>query len=126
MKTKVAPAEKILMKTYSYSFMKQVLDPIENGQVSINQSAKLHGISRSTIQKWMQKFGNFEKKLKHMGGKSAQQEIKELRSRIKDLEAEKLIYETAFESLDEELGIDTKKKFLPQSLQLFLENTKKK
>jgi transposase-like protein len=126
MKKKVAPAEELIFKTYSYVFKRQVLDSIENGQLSINQSAKIHGISRSTIQQWMQKFGNFEKKLKQMGGKSAQQEIKELRKRIKQLEAEKLIYETAFEVLDDELKIDTKKKYLPPSLQNFLANSEKK
>ena len=126
MRKKVTPAEELIVKTYSYGFKRQVLDAIENGQVSINQSAKLHGICRSTIQGWMQKFGNFEKKLKQMGGKSAQQEIRELRKRIKQLEAEKLIYETAFEVLDEELKIDSKKKYLPPSLQDFLKNSEKK
>lgn len=125
----MTPAEEVIEvinKTYSFGFKRQVLDAIENGQVSINQSAKLHGICRSTIQSWMKKFGNFEKKLKQMGGRSAQQEIRELRKRIKDLEAEKIIYDLAFDVLDKELKIDSKKKFLPVSLQNFLQSTKKK
>lgn len=126
MRKKVNPAVQKEKKPYSYGFKKQVLDAVENGQISINQAAKINDVSRSTIQKWMQKIGNYERKLKQMGGRSAQQEIRELRCRIKDLEAEKLIYETAFEAIDDELKIDSKKKFLPPSLQNFLKNTRKK
>ena len=126
MRKKVEPAEQFEKKSYSYAFKRQILNVIENGQLSINQSAKKHGINRSTIQKWMQQIGNFEKKLKEMGGRSAQQEIKELRKRIKELEAEKIIYDVAFDVIDAELKIDSKKKYLPPSLQDFLRSTKKK
>ena len=126
MRKEESQAEQLEKKPFSYAFKRQILDAIENGQVSINQSAKIHGLNRSTIQKWMQKIGNFEKKLKQMGGRSAQQEIRELRKRIKDLEAEKIIYDLAFDVLDKELKIDSKKKFLPASLQNFLQSTKKK
>lgn len=126
MRKKESQAEQLEKRPFSYGFKRQILDAIENGQVSINQAAKLHGLNRSTIQKWIQKIGNFEKKLKQMGGRSAQQEIRELRKRIKDLEAEKIIYDLAFDVLDKELKIDSKKKFLPASLQNFLQSTKKK
>lgn len=126
MRKKESQAEQLEKKPFSYAFKRQVLDAVENGQVSINQAAKIHGLNRSTIQKWMQKIGNFEKKLKQMGGRSAQQEIRELRKRIKELEAEKNIYDLAFDVLDKELKIDSKKKFLPPSLQNFLQSTKKK
>ncbi len=126
MKKKVAQAEQLEKKSYSYAYKKQILDAVENGQVSINQAAKLYGLNRSTIQTWMKNIGNFEKKLKQMGGRSAQQEINALRKRIQELESEKIIYDLAFEVIDQELKIDSKKKFLPASLQSFLQSTKKK
>jgi len=111
---------------YSYGFRKQVIASIENGQISINQTAKKYGISRTTVQRWMKNMGTFDKKLREMGGRSAQQQIKELCKRIKELEAEKLIYETALDIVDEEYGVESRKKFLPESLQNFMKERKSK
>jgi len=110
---------------YGYGFRKQVIESIENGQISINQSSKKYGISRTTIQRWMKTMGNLEKKLREMGGKSAQQQINDLRKRVKELEAEKLIYEVALDIVDEEYGVDSRKKFLPESLQNFMKRNKR-
>lgn len=125
MKKKDNPALKIRVKEISYGKKKEITDAIENGQISMNQAAKLHGISRSTIQRWFQKIGNFEKKLLHMGGKSAQQEIRDLKKRIKELESKEIIYETAIDVVEKEFGI-SRKKLLPESLQRFLKEIKKK
>lgn len=125
MKKKDNPALKIRVKEISYGKKKEITDAIENGQISMNQAAKLHGISRSTIQRWFQRIGNFEKKLLHMGGKSAQQEIRDLKKRIKELESKEIIYETAIDVVEKEFGI-SRKKLLPESLQRFLKEIKKK
>ena len=125
MRKKESQPEKVIIKTYSYAFKKEVIDLIENGRISINQASKVYEISRSTIQTWMKKYGNFEKKLKHMGGKSAQQEIRELKKKIRELESKELIYETFIDMVEKDYGI-SKKKLLPESLQLFLKETKNK
>ena len=70
--------------------------------------------------------GTFDKKLREMGGQSAKQEIQRLRQKVKDLEAEKLILETALEIVEEEYGVDVKKKFLPESLKDTLRKLKKR
>ena len=49
-----------------------------------------------------------------MGGKSAKQEIKELRKRISNLETEKGILESAIGIIEEEYGVDVRKKCLPE------------
>lgn len=125
MKKKDNPASKTGAKAISYGKKKEITEAIENGQISMNQAAKLHGISRSTIQRWFKQIGNFEKKLLHMGGKSAQQEIRDLKKRIQELECKEIIYEAAIDVVEKDFGI-SRKKLLPESLQHFLKGTKKK
>ena len=110
------PAGKITSQGYSYAFKMTVLADVENGLISVNQASIRYNISRSTIQTWIKKYGNLDKKLRQMGGKSAKQEIQELRKQIKDLQSQKLILETAIEIVEDEYGVDVKKKFLPKPL----------
>ena len=109
-------ATNITYQGFSHAFKLQVLAEVENGLISINQAAIKYKISRAAIQKWMKKYGNLDKKLRDMGGKSAKQEIQELRKQIKELETQKIILETAIEIVEEEYGVDVKKKFLPPAL----------
>lgn len=120
------PATKITYQGYSHGFKKTILAEIENGQISINQAAKKYGVGRTTIQKWMNKMGNFDKKLREMGGNSAKQEIQRLKQKIRDLETQKDILETAIEIVEEEYGVDVKKKFLPESLKNTLRKIRKR
>jgi transposase-like protein len=117
MYTKNKQAEEKVILHYSYGFKKQVIEEIENGLISMNQAAKKYKVYRSTIQRWFQKMGNFEKRLRAMGGKSPRQEISALRRKIKELEQEKEILDFAIDMLQEESGVDIRKKFLPESLQ---------
>ncbi len=119
------PATKITSQGYSHGLKLSILAEIENGQISINQASKKFGVSRSAIQRWMKKMGTFDKKLREMGGNSAKQELQRLRKRIKELEAEKAILETAIDIVEEEYGVDVKKKFLPESLKDTLRKIRK-
>lgn len=110
------PAGRITSQGYSYAFKMSVLADVENGLISVNQASIKYDISRSTIQTWIKKYGNLDKKLRQMGGKSAKQEIQELRKQIKELQSQKLILETAIEIVEDEYGVDVKKKFLPKAL----------
>ena len=123
---KTDPATKITYQGYSHGLKRSILAEVENGQTSINQAAKKYGVSRSAIQRWMGKMGTFDKKLREMGGNSAKQEIRRLRQKIKDLETQKIILETAIEIVEEEYGVDVKKKFLPEPLKDTLRRLKKK
>ena len=123
---KATPATKITYQGYPHGLKLSILAEVENGQASINQAAKKYGVSRSAIQRWMRKMGTFDKKLREMGGNSAKQEIRRLRQKIKDLETQKIILETAIEIVEEEYGVDVKKKFLPEPLKDTLRRLKKK
>ena len=117
MRKKIKPAESFKYYRYSYPFKKQVIEEVENGLISMNQASKKYGVYRSTIQRWFDKMGNFEKRLRAMGGKSPKQEIAALRRRIKVLEQEKEILDFALDMVDKEAGVDMRKKYLPESLQ---------
>ena len=123
---KTDPATKITYQGYPHGLKRSILAEVENGQTSINQAAKKYGVSRSAIQKWMRKMGTFDKKLREMGGNSAKQEIRRLRQKIKDLETQQIILETAIEIVEEEYGVDVKKKFLPEPLKDTLRKLKKR
>ena len=113
MKSKIPPAESYKHYRYSYSFKKQVIEEIENEQISMNAAAKKYGASRSTIKKWFDKMGNFDKKLRSMKGKSPGEKIREMKARIDRLEQEKEILSFAIDMISEETGTDMLKKYLP-------------
>ena len=117
---------KITYQGYSHGFKINVVEEIENGQISIRQAAKKYGVSSSGIAKWMKKYGNLDKKLRHMGGLSPAQEISRLKKELQRTKTERDILESAIDIIDEELGIDTKKKFLSSSQKRTLENKNKR
>jgi len=115
MNRKKPPAESYKYYRYSYSFKKQVIEEIENGQISMNAAALKYEVSRSTIKKWFDKMGNFDKKLRSMKGKSPGEKIREMKARIDRLEQEKEILSFAIDMISEETGTDMLKKYLPES-----------
>jgi len=115
MNRKKPPAESYKYYRYSYSFKKQVIEEIENGQISTNQASLKYEVSRSTIKKWFDKMGNFDKKLRSMKGKSPGEKIREMKARIDRLEQEKEILSFAIDMISEETGTDMLKKYLPES-----------
>jgi len=115
MNRKKPPAESYKHYRYSYSFKKQVIEEIENGQISTNQASLKYEVSRSTIQKWFDKMGNFDKKLRSMQGRSPKQKMLSMKTRIDRLEEEKEILSFAIDMISEEVGTDMLKKYLPES-----------
>ena len=61
---KRTPATKITYQGFSHGFKLGIINEVENGLVSVNQASIKYGIARSTIQRWMKKMGNFDKRLK--------------------------------------------------------------
>jgi transposase-like protein len=105
-------ATQITYQGYSWAVKIGIIEEVERGHLSINQASIKYSVSRTTIQKWMKKYGNLDKKLREMGGRSPKQEIAELKKKLKQAELERDILETALEIIEDEIGIDVKKKFL--------------
>jgi len=124
-RNKEEQATKITYQGYSWGLKISIIEEIESGRISINQAAKKYDVSRTAIQKWMKKYGNLDKKLREMGGRSPKQEIAELKKKLKQAELERDILETALEIIEDEYGVDVKKKFLSQYQRDTLKKQKK-
>lgn len=114
-KKTITLATKPTYQGYSHAFKMAIVERVENGQLSRNQAAKEYDVCRGSIHKWMKKYGNLDKKLKNLKGKSPHQKIKELERKLKDAEQRVLFWETAMEIVEDEYGVDVKKKFLTKS-----------
>jgi transposase len=104
----------------------EVVEMVMNGKLSQNQASKVYGVHRKTISGWLYKYGNFEKKLREMGGKSPKQNIAELRAKLRVSEGEKEVLKAVIALLEEEYGEDVIKKYLPESLHKTLPRRKEK
>ncbi len=109
-------------KKVGFDYKLSVIDKINNGQISVNHAAKVYGISRSTINYWMQKLSSFEQKNKAM---SKDDEIRKLRERIEELEFVKEFQQDMIADFENITGVNLSKKFLPESLAKEIEKKKK-
>jgi len=98
---------------YSHGFKMAVIEHIENGQLSISQAAKEYECSRSAVQKWVKKYANLERKLRSLKGKSPQEEIADLKKKLKQEQRKVVVWEAAMEVVEEMYNSDVKKSYLP-------------
>ena len=118
MKAKIQTLQKV--RRYSEEFKRQLVGDYESGKLSVYQLESLHGVSNSTIYKWIYKFSTFNEKgyrvVEHED--SSKKKLKDLESKVKDLESalgrkQMMIdyLETMMEVAKDELKIDIKKNF---------------
>ena len=103
-------------KEYSLAFKMQVVDEVEKGLLNQDQAQRQYGIQgNATILNWLRKHGTLDWcKTNPMSKKDApHKKIRELERRIKRLEAEKLILNTAIDVADEQYHTNIRKKYLP-------------
>ena len=111
-KKSITLSSKPTYQGYSHGFKLAIIERIENGQLSINQAAIEYDVHNSSIRKWIKKYGNLDRKLRTMQGKSPKQKIAELEKKLKVAEKKVLIWETAMDIIQEEFHVDVKKKYL--------------
>ena len=83
-------------KDYSMSFKLQIVQEIEQGQLTVTEATKKYGIQcRKTVIEWLRKFGNFdwENQSRLTMAKSPEQKIMELEIQVKLLEKQKALLE---------------------------------
>lgn len=118
-------------KDYSMSFKLQIVQEFERGQLTVTESTKTYGIqNRSTVVKWLRKFGNFdwENQTPFTMSKSPEQKIMELEAKVKLLEKQKsflerqafvadkkaIIFDMMIDIAEEEYKIDIRKNSPPE------------
>ena len=129
-------------KDYSMSFKLQVVQEIEQGELSIYAACRNYGIqSRSTIVQWLRKFGNFdwENQTPSNMPKSPEQRIIELEVKVKLLEKQKallereayvadkkaVIFDMMIDIAEKEYQIDIRKNSSPEQSTILSKNNKK-
>ena len=73
------PVRKRNGKQVSFKYKIDVIEQINNGQISLNYAAKKYNISKSTIEYWMKKLSNYDQTIR---SESKDELIKKLKSKI--------------------------------------------
>lgn len=103
--------------SYSESFKLQVISELESGRLpSLEAARRVYGIGgATTIHKWLNKYGRNDLRAKVIRVETPKQrdEVKALKKKIRQLEEalaqtqiDKLISESQFEVLCEDVGVD--------------------
>jgi putative transposase len=88
---------------YSMSFKLGVVDQVERGELSIKGATRKYGIqSHATVQKWLDKYGTFDRNYKtpYKMPKTQEQRIMELEQKVKLLEKQKASLEKQIETAE--------------------------
>lgn len=88
---------------YSMSFKLQVVQEIEQGEISVSGSKSKYGIQGdSTVLKWLRKYGNFDWENQTPSNMPKSQELKilELEQKVRLLEKQKALLEKRVENAD--------------------------
>lgn len=107
-------------KDYSLAFKLQVVNEVEKGLLTYKQSQRKYGIQgRSTVLKWLRQYGllNWNKEMSSKKKETPNKEIQQLKAKIKQLEKEKIVLNTAIDVADEMYNTNIRKKFLALSLE---------
>ena len=107
------PVRKRNGKQVSFNYKIDVIEQINNGQISLNYAAKKYNISKSTIEYWMKKLSNYDQTIR---SESKDELIKKLKSKIEDLECIKEFQQEIIVEYQQATGEDFAKKFLPEWL----------
>lgn len=132
MKTsKETGVSKRTQKDYSLSFKLQLVQEIEQGELTKTQARLKYGIQGdSTVSKWLQKYGNFdwEHQTNKTMSKTPEQKILELEAKVKLLEKQKaraehlaeradkkvIIFDMLLDMAEKEYDIQIRKNYKPE------------
>ena len=111
-------------ENYSHRFKLEIIEEIDNGLISRRGASIKYEISLSSVNYWWEKYSKLahQKRMAEKFSKDPVNENKRLKKRLEELESELELMDLAVEIIEEETGINLRKKYLPESLR----NTKKK
>ena len=100
-----------------------VVDQILSGQISENRASKKYDVPRTTIRYWIRIYSTLHQQ---NYGMSKDEEIKQLKERIKALEFMKDFQQDVIADMEIITGVDLSKKSLPKTLANEIAEKKKK
>lgn len=122
MKQENGPGRKKTYQKTTFEHRIFVIDQILNGRISINHASKKYGISRSSIQYWIDKYSTLEQRTRLM---DKDRLIKKLKERIEELEFVKDFQQDVIADMEIITGVDMAKKSLPGTLAKEIEKKKR-
>jgi transposase len=102
-------------RDYTLAFKLQIVDEVEKGNFTYKEAQRRYGIQgRSTVLIWLRKHGRLDWSSNNTMSKKdpPNKKIRELEKKIKRLEEDKEILNTAIDIADEMLNTDIRKKYL--------------
>lgn len=111
----ISEKQKRSQRDYSLPFKMQVILEVEKGELTYKEVQKKYGIQgRSTVLVWLRKHGslNWQNNNPMKEKQSPQAKIRELEKKLKRLQMQNDILNTAVEIADKQLGTDIRKKYL--------------
>ena len=111
----VSVKQRRTQRDYSLPFKMQVILEVEKGELTYREAQRKYGIQgRSTVLTWLRKHGSlvWQKHNPMKGKQSPQAQIRELEKKLKRLQMQNDILNTAVEIADKQLGTDIRKKYL--------------
>ena len=112
---RVVEKQKRTQRDYSLPFKMQVILEVEKGELTYREAQRKYGIQgRSTVLTWLRKHGSlvWQNDNPMKGKQSPQSKIRELEKKLKRLQMQNDILNTAVEIADKQLGTDIRKKYL--------------
>lgn len=112
---RVVEKRKRTQRDYSLPFKMQVILEVEKGELTYREAQRKYGIQgRSTVLTWLRKHGSlvWQNDNGMKGKQSPQLKIRELEKKLKRLQMQNDILNTAVEIADKQLGTDIRKKYL--------------
>lgn len=102
-----------LSKNSGYDLELNIIDQIQNAQISINHASEKYQVSRASIYYWLKKYSSLEQKKR---GMSKKDEIKKLKEKVEELEFAKDFQQDIITDMEFITGVDMSKKSLPKTL----------
>lgn len=102
-------------ENYSHAFKLEIVEEIDNGQISRRGASIKYEISLSSVNYWWEKYSKlaYQKRMAEKFSKDPVNENKRLKKRLKSLEAELELMDLAVEIIEEETGINLRKSTCP-------------
>lgn len=109
-------------RVYSEDFKRKLVRDFEKGKFSVLELSKLHHVHKRTLYRWITKYSDQSREIEIVEMKdSSTKKLKDLESRVKDLESvigQKQMHidylEKMMEIAKDQMGVDIKKNFSTQ------------
>lgn len=110
----------IEVKVVSEELKRRIVEEIESGEMGQTESARLYGISRTAVHKWIKKYGKLRPRTRivEVVMKDQKDKVAELQQALADAHLKLRLYDKMLELAGKEYKADLKKNFSTEASEL--------